>query len=277
MNEKIICDLCPHFCNLKEGQVGFCNGRKNIDGEIKSITYGKALSLSLDPIEKKPLYYFKRGSNILSFGTFGCNMACIFCQNYQLARGKEGQFRHYYLEPERLIDIAEYEKRNNNIGIAFTYNEPLINYEYILDVGKLAKEKNLDIVLVSNGQINDKYLDELLPLVSAWNIDLKSFSKESYKKLKGSLDTTLNTIKRVYESGAHLEITTLVVPNISDDLEEFKEEVEFISSLDENIPLHLTRYFPSYKYNEKATDINLMYEMKGIGNEKLNNVMLGNV
>lgn len=277
MSEKVVCDLCPHFCNLSEGKVGFCNGRKNINGEIKSLTYGKALSLSLDPIEKKPLYYFKKGKNILSFGTFGCNMDCLFCQNHILARGKAGQFRYIELSPEELLEIGEFEKKNNNIGIAFTYNEPLINYEYILKTAKLSKDRDLDIVLVSNGQINDKYLENLLPFVSAWNIDLKSFSKKTYKMLKGDLDITLNTIKKVYESGSHLEITTLVVPGISDDLDEFEKEVKFISNLDKDIPLHLSRYFPNYKYKKRATDLKVLYEMKNIGKKHLNKVILGNV
>lgn len=273
---KITCDLCPRFCSLSENKVGFCNGRKAQMGKIIPINYGEILSMSLDPIEKKPIQFYKNNSMILSVGTFGCNMNCQFCQNYEIARAKESDYPTRKILPEQLINIAIDNKRLGNIGIAFTYNEPLIGYEYILDVAKLSEKEDLDIVIVSNGQINEKYLRELIPYVAAWNIDLKAFSEENYKKLGGDFKTTLRSIEMI-SLKSHLEITTLVVPGISDDLELFKKQVEFIGNLDENILLHLTRYIPRYKYTLPPTSIELLNEMKEIAKKHLKNVVLGNI
>ncbi|NLD17149.1 MAG: AmmeMemoRadiSam system radical SAM enzyme [Tissierellia bacterium] len=276
MNNTITCDLCPRYCTLKEGAIGFCNARKNVNGKILSLNYGKLLSLVLDPIEKKPLAYYKPGSMILSVGTFGCNMNCQFCQNYEIARAKETDYRTYDVSSEDLIKIAIDKKQEGNIGIAFTYNEPLVGFEYVLDTSKLAKANDLDAVVVTNGQINENYLKELLPFISAWNIDLKSFSEEGYKKLGGDFKTTLKTIELTSKT-SHIEVTTLVVPGISDDLNLMEEEAKFLASLDKNIPLHINRYIPRYKYNEPATDIKLLLEMEEIAKEYLNRVSIGNI
>lgn len=276
MNNTITCDLCPRYCTLKEGAIGFCNARKNVNGKILSLNYGKLLSLVLDPIEKKPLAYYKPGSMILSVGTFGCNMNCQFCQNYEIARAKETDYRTYDVSSEDLIKIAIDKKQEGNIGIAFTYNEPLVGFEYVLDTSKLAKSNDLDAVVVTNGQINENYLKELLPFISAWNIDLKSFSEEGYKKLGGDFKTTLKTIELTSKT-SHIEVTTLVVPGISDDLNLMEEEAKFLASLDKNIPLHINRYIPRYKYNEPATDIKLLLEMEEIAKEYLNRVSIGNI
>lgn len=276
MNNTITCDLCPRYCTLKEGAIGFCNARKNVNGKILSLNYGKLLSLVLDPIEKKPLAYYKPGSMILSVGTFGCNMNCQFCQNYEIARAKETDYRTYDVSSENLIKIAIDKKQEGNIGIAFTYNEPLVGFEYVLDTSKLAKANDLDAVVVTNGQINENYLKELLPFISAWNIDLKSFSEEGYKKLGGDFKTTLKTIELTSKT-SHIEVTTLVVPGISDDLNLMEEEAKFLASLDKNIPLHINRYIPRYKYNEPATDIKLLLEMEEIAKEYLNRVSIGNI
>lgn len=273
---KITCDLCPRYCKIPEEGMGFCKARTAKDGKIKSLSYGRLLALDLDPIEKKPLNYFYPGSMILSAGSFGCNMACSFCQNHILARSGPATLRTYEMSPEDLIKIAEDQRHRGSIGIAFTYNEPLINFEYIRDSFILAKERDLKTVLVSNGQINDPYLEILLPLVDAWNIDLKAFSKKAYKTLGGDLETTINTIKRASQT-SHLEVTTLVVPGISDKLEDFKREVDFLAELDPSIPLHLSRYFPSYHYEKPPTDLSLMEEMKNLAEEKLERVLLGNV
>ncbi|NLJ94905.1 MAG: AmmeMemoRadiSam system radical SAM enzyme [Clostridiaceae bacterium] len=276
MNKVITCDLCPRFCRLAENQTGFCKARQNIDGKIKSLTYGKWLSIALDPIEKKPLAYFKQGSMILSVGTFGCNMTCPFCQNHQLARASVDDFPSKSLSPDELVEQALDLKTIGNIGIAFTYNEPLINFEYIRDTAKLARQANLETVVVTSGQINKPYLEELLPLISAWNIDLKSFSEAGYQRLGGDFKTTLETIRLAAEV-AHVEITTLVVPKISDDLAEFKQQVDFIAQIEPEIPLHLTRYFPYYKYNEPPTSISLLQEMAKLARKKLNRVKIGNI
>ncbi len=246
------------------------------NGKINSLTYGKIIALSLDPIEKKPLSFFRPGTWILSAGTFGCNMNCVFCQNFTLARAGISDVKSYDIAPEELVQEAINLRSRGNIGIAFTYNEPTVNYEYVRDTFKLAQEVKLETVLVTNGQINEPYLEVLLPLTGAWNIDLKSFSEENYRKLGGDLDTTLRTIRRAAAT-CHVELTTLVVPGISDDLEDFKREIQFIADLDPGIPLHLSRYFPRYHYHEPATSIELMLEMQDMAEEKLEHVVLGNV
>lgn len=275
-DSSTICDLCPRECRIQEGQLGFCNGRKNIEGEIVPINYGKVLSLAMDPIEKKPLSHFKPGSYILSVGTFGCNMACSFCQNYTIARATEGDYPSYDISPETLVSLAKDRELEGNIGIAFTYNEPLVGFEYVRDTAKLAKENNLDTVVVTNGQINEAYLKEILPYISAWNIDLKAFSKEIYRQLGGDFETTLRTIELASQV-AHVEVTTLVVPKISDDRELFKEEVDFLAKLDKNIPLHITRYFPRYHYREKMTSRKVLSEFYELAKAQLNYVELGNI
>ncbi|NLL63602.1 MAG: radical SAM protein [Ruminococcaceae bacterium] len=317
MNEKITCQLCPHYCKLSEGQIGLCGARQaklssgseaseiteitettetteTIEAPIKTeksyeskekplkalevvpLNYGKVTSFALDPIEKKPLLYFHPGANILSVGGFGCNMSCPFCQNYHIASRGRKQDVIYDIPPEQLITLANSEKRLGNIGIAFTYNEPLIAFEYVLDTAKLAQNEGLEIVLVTNGQINEPYLKQLLPYVSAWNIDLKCFSEETYKKLGGDFNTVLKTIE-LAQATSHVEITTLVVPKISDNEDEMYEMAKFLASLNPDIPLHLSRYFPCYKYDEPATDINKMKKLKEIASKHLNRVRLGNM
>jgi pyruvate formate lyase activating enzyme len=276
MSEPITCQLCPHYCKLNEGQIGFCGARQAKSGEVQPLNYGKITSLALDPIEKKPLAYYHPGSMILSVGSFGCNMVCPFCQNYHISDRKRKQHRVHDITPEQLTALAKSEKNRGNIGVAFTYNEPLIAFEFILDTAKLVKTEDLKIVVVTNGQINEPFLKELLPYVSAWNIDLKSFSETTYKKLGGSLRTVLRTIE-LAQAAAHVEITTLVVPGISDNEDEMREEAKYLAALNPNIPLHLSRYFPCYKYTEPATDITKMYALKGIAEQYLNRVRLGNM
>lgn len=276
MNNAKICGLCPRNCKLSEGALGFCKARKNIEGKIISINYGKLLSIALDPIEKKPLNRFRPGTWILSVGSFGCNMNCCFCQNHEIARAGESDYKSRELSPAELTELAKIERVRGNIGIAFTYNEPLVGFEYVLDTAIEAKQAGLETVLVTNGQINEEYLRDLLPHISAWNIDLKCFSEEGYRKLGGDFNTTLKTIE-LASGGSHVEVTTLVVPGISDNIDEFNAEARFLSNLNKDMPLHLSRYFPRYRYNEKPTDLKLLYEMKKIAEEHLNYVYLGNV
>lgn len=276
INKKIHCDLCPHRCHLQEGATGKCRARKNEGGKIVSLTYGKWTSLSLDPMEKKPLAYFHPSTKILSVGTFGCNMACPFCQNYQISRGTVDNSPVVEISPQDLVALTVKKRGLGNVGLAFTYNEPLINFECVMDTAKLAKEAGLVTVMVTAGQINAPYLDRLRPLIDAWNIDLKSFSRESYQRLGGDLDTTLSTIRKAHEKG-HVELTTLIVPGISDDLDDFQRQIDFIADLDPTIPLHLSRYFPCYDYHEPATDLGLMMTMAEMAQSKLTRVHLGNV
>jgi len=180
------------------------------------------------------------------------------------------------VRPEDLISLAKTEKRRGNIGIAFTYNEPLIAFEFVLHTAKLARAEDLKTVLVTNGQVSEPYLKELLPYISAWNIDLKAFSEEGYRRLGGDFKTTLRTIETAF-GAAHVEVTTLVVPGISDSAEEMKAEAEFLSNLSPFIPLHLSRYFPSYRYTEPATSRSKMIELKEIAERYLERVRFGNM
>lgn len=269
----IKCLLCPHLCLIKENQIGKCGVRKNIDHKLLSLNYGKVTSIAIDPIEKKPLYHFYPGTNILSIGTYGCNMKCIFCQNYHISQKVP---KTYHVSNDALLD---YIKTYDSIGIAFTYNEPLISYEYIYDTVVYIKEKQPDvkIVLVTNGFINSKPLLDILPYIDAFNMDLKAFTDKFYRRIcQARLDPVLNTINLVYDK-AHLEVTTLMVTDENDSFEEIGAIAKFLSDLDKNIPLHLSRYYPNYLMKKPATDIKKMYQSKKEAEKYLNYVYLGNI
>lgn len=275
MNKRI-CNLCPHHCELAEGQIGFCRTRRNEGGQINSLNYGRVTSLAIDPIEKKPLYHFYPGSVILSLGSFGCNMACPFCQNHTISQGGEQEVR-WQISPVQLVELAqESSQKYGSIGVAFTYNEPLLSYEYLRDTLPLLRQAGQKAVLVTNGQIEEEPLRELLPYVDAMNIDLKTFSEKTYAKLGGSLQAAQRTIQMAAEVGVHVEVTTLVVPGISDNVDEFCAEVDWLAGVSREIPLHLSRYFPRYKYNEAATPLERLHEFKALAEEKLYYVHLGN-
>ena len=270
------CHVCWRQCRIKEGGLGYCRARTVKDGVVIQESYGKLTSLALDPIEKKPLSFFHPGTMILSAGSYGCNMACPFCQNYEIAREAAASRHTIEIGPKALVEKALALKDRENIGIAFTYNEPLVGYEYIRDTATLARDAGLLTVVVTNGQIEEEPLRELLPLISAWNIDLKSFSEEAYKKLGGRLKVTLRTIE-LASATAHVEITTLVVPGLSDDESMMREEAAFLAAIDPAMPLHLSRYFPCYEYHAPATAIQTMYRLQGVAKESLERVVLGNI
>ena len=274
---KQACNLCPHHCALAEGQVGFCRTRHNEGGQIKSLTYGRVTSLAIDPIEKKPLYHFYPGSVILSLGSFGCNMACPFCQNHTISQGGEQEVR-WQISPEQLVELAqETSQQHGSIGVAFTYNEPLLSYEYLRDTLPLLHQAGQKAVLVTNGQIEEEPLTELLPYMDAMNIDLKTFADKTYAKLGGSLQAAQRTIQMAAEAGVHVEVTTLVVPGISDDINEFCAEVDWLAGVNREIPLHLSRYFPRYQYKASATQLDKLYELQRIAQKRMKYVYLGNV
>ena len=273
---KLICDICPNYCNLSEGQVGMCKARSNKAGKITAINYGHITSLALDPIEKKPIRKFQSGKNILSVGSFGCNLKCSFCQNHNISMVGQEKAKSEYKSPAQLVEMALNLTKRNNIGIAYTYNEPLIGYEYVRDCAKLAKEHDLKNVVVSNGSFNKKVLDEIIPYIDAFNIDLKGFSQEFYKKVGGDLETVKNFIKQAAKH-AHVEVTTLIIPDENDSKEEMEELSEFIASINPEIPLHVSRFFPIYKMNDKApTDVSKVYELAKIAGKKLKYVFEGN-
>ena len=271
------CGLCPHKCNLNQNKTGLCGTRKNIDGNIKSISYGQVTSLAVDPIEKKPLYHFYPGTAILSVGGFGCNMKCPFCQNYSISQ--QGiEVSQGYVSPEEMVEFARKATlKAGSIGVAFTYNEPFLSYEYLLDVAPLLKAEGQKVVLVTNGQICQEPLKAILPYIDAMNIDLKAFSEDGYKWMGGDFKTTKNTIRLSLEAGVHVEVTTLVIPGINDDSDMMRSEAMWISKLRKDIPLHLSRYFPRYKLQTEATPVATLYRLQEISQECLDYVYLGNV
>lgn len=272
--DSIRCRICPHNCILKEGKFGICRVRTLKDNVPVAINYGEVTSIAVDPIEKKPLYHFKPSKNILSIGSFGCNMTCSFCQNYEISQCNPNS---EYLDIEKLINMLP--TIENNAGIAFTYNEPLIWYEFIYDAAKKVKEKypEMSVVVVTNGFINKEPLLKLLPYVDAMNIDLKGYTDRYYKNICGAkLEPVLETIKTASEY-CHVEITTLLVSDENDSIEEVREISKFISKVDENIPLHLSRYFPKYKMLNDATKLEKINEAQIEAKKYLKHVYVGNV
>jgi len=239
-----------------------------------AINYGEVTSMGVDPIEKKPLYHFKPSKDILSIGSFGCNMTCSFCQNYEISQGRP---QTEYISIEKLIDMIP--SIENNVGVAFTYNEPFMWYEYIYDAAKRIKENNSNtsVVVVTNGYINEEPLMKLLPYVDAMNIDLKGYTNRYYNKICGAkLEPVLETIKIANEH-CHVEITTLLVSEENDSVEEAREIAKFIASVNENIPLHLSRYFPRYKMENSATKIEKITKARTEAQKYLKYVYVGNV
>ncbi|WP_045175959.1 AmmeMemoRadiSam system radical SAM enzyme [Anaerocellum danielii] len=270
--KKVRCKLCPHGCILSQGSTGFCRARKNVDGKLYSLNYGYISSIAFDPIEKKPLYHFYPGSSILSIGTFGCSFRCLHCQNFEISQLTPNVFE---VEIEKLIALAK--KDPKCIGIAFTYNEPTIWFEYVMDVAKAFKQEGLKTVLVTNGYLNEEPLQELLEVIDSANIDVKAFNDEFYKKVCSG---DLETVKRFVEVCAkkiHIEITTLIIPTLNDRDEEIENLAKWIASIDDRIPLHLTRYFPRYKMTLPPTPKETLMRLREVAKKYLVNVYLGNI
>ncbi|MDK2945912.1 AmmeMemoRadiSam system radical SAM enzyme [Geotoga petraea] len=274
-DDIVVCNLCPHHCRIQDGKTGICDVRKNQDGKLISLNYSEITAFGLDPIEKKPLFHFKPGEEILSLGTWGCNLSCPFCQNFEISKTSPQEKK--IIQPFEIVGLMKKYKVN---GVAYTYSEPVVWYEYVLETSKLVKqenEKNYN-VMITNGFIEKEPLKELLPYIDAFNIDLKTFDEKIYKKeLKGELENIKNNIEFLYKQGKHVEITTLIVPGISNDLKLLENEFKFISSVSQKIPLHLSRYFPRYKYDQMPTDIGIMKEFYHLAKKYLDHVYLGNV
>lgn len=271
-DKAVHCMLCPHDCRISDGKYGVCRVRKNNRGILTSENYGIISSIAMDPVEKKPLYHFYPGKRILSAGSFGCNMRCAFCQNWEISQQRlEGGF----LYPAELVNIAK--RQGNNIGIAFTYNEPSIWYEYVYDCLMAAKENSLKTVLVTNGYINMRPLKYFLPYVDAMNIDVKAYKESYYEKVcYGSLKPVLKTVEEASKH-CHVEVTTLLVTGLNDDVEDIENLTKWLSQVDKNIPIHFTRYFPNYKMNNPATPMEKLQIACDIGKKYLNFVYAGNV
>ena len=276
MSEKKVCEICPHHCRLAENEIGFCRGRFNDGEKITALNYGAVTSLALDPIEKKPLYHFFPGSWILSVGSYGCNLNCPFCQNFEISMADKN-FPAHHLPPEKLVAIAlDLARERKNIGVAFTYNEPFISYEFIRDTSELLHKVNLKSVLVTNGTVTSSALKKILPLIDAMNIDLKGFSQKIYDELGGDFETVKNTIQIANQS-CHVEVTTLIVPHMNDSENEMNAEAKWLASISENIPLHVSRFFPRYKVlNHAPTDIKKVYRLAEVARQYLKFVYTGN-
>ncbi len=273
---KTVCRICPHHCAIEEGRRGLCRAREARDGEVICANYGQVTSLALDPIEKKPLRRFHPGSTILSVGSYGCNLRCPFCQNCDIAQSDGSKLTLERITPEELIDTAVSLQSRGNIGVAYTYNEPLVGYEFVLDCAKLAHERGLVNVVVTNGYICAKPLQELLPYIDAMNIDLKGFTERFYHKLGGDLETVRQTIALAAKS-CHVEVTTLVIPGENDSEEEMRELVKWLASVNKDIPLHISRFFPRYQMLDKpATPVDTIYKLAKIAHEHVSYVYTGN-
>lgn len=271
---QVKCLLCPHHCLIASGKSGICMVRKNEQGTLVAEAYGKITSIALDPIEKKPLYYYHPGSNVLSVGSYGCNLSCSFCQNWTIASRRA---EYEYLDPASLARLSADYKRLDSIGVAFTYNEPLINWEYVYESAVRIKANGQKNILVTNGFINARPLDELLPYIDAMNIDLKSFHDQFYRKTCGGrLQPVLDTIARC-AGRCHLEITTLLIPGLNDSEEEIDQLAAWLATIDPATPLHLTRHHPAYKMMQpQPIEIDRMNKLADIARRYLSRVRLGN-
>lgn len=270
------CLLCPHLCLIRSGQRGICGVRENLQGDIDLITSGVISGYAMDPIEKKPLYHFFPGSVILSIGSYGCNLRCDFCQNYNISQEVLTE-RSTRLDPEKIAVKAAAASRN--IGIAYTYNEPVIWYEYVVECAKLIARENMKNVIISNGYIRKEPLIELTRYIDAFNIDLKSFNNEFYRRYAGAtLRPVLDAIGIIAASGRHLEITTLIVPGLNDSPDEMRQEAEWIAeNAGQSVPLHLSRYFPNYHRGDPATPPETVLMLREIAEEYLDFVYAGNM
>lgn len=270
------CLVCQNRCRLRERQTGVCGARRNVGGQVVSVNYGRVTGMSIDPIEKKPLRMFEPGSLILSVGSFGCNLACPFCQNYMISMAEENRVDYEMVSPQELADRAVKLKSQGNIGIAYTYNEPLVGWEYVRDTARLIRQAGMKNVIVTNGSVSEEVLKEVLPWTDAMNIDLKGFSQGYYRKLGGNLETVKQFI-RLASKECHVELTTLIVPGENDSRKEMEAEAAWIASLDPQIPLHVTRFFPMWRMQDRsATDVETVYELAEVARAYLKHVWVGN-
>jgi pyruvate formate lyase activating enzyme len=275
--DKIVCLLCRHYCKLKEDQVGICGVNQNKNQKLKTLVYGKVAALNVDPIEKKPLYHFLPDTKSLSLGTVGCNFQCPFCQNWQISQTSKSD-SSYELTPQQIVDLAV-EKGCNSIS--YTYNEPTIFYPFAKDIALFAKKRGIKSIFVSNGFESQEVIEDMKGVIDAFNIDLKSFDEGYYKRsLKGSLESVLDTLKRLKDGGFWVEVTTLIVPNVNDSKEELAKIANFIATkLDIYTPWHISAFHPDYKMKDSSfTNLDKMLEAKEIGERAgLKYIYMGNI
>lgn len=272
---SVTCTLCFHHCRLEEGQTGLCRARANRGGVLQPLNYGRLTALALDPIEKKPLRRFHPGSLILSVGSFGCNLHCPFCQNAGIAAaGAESPTRD--CTPRQLAEEALRLRPRGNIGVAYTYNEPLVGYEFVRDCAEEVRRAGLCNVLVTNGTLEEQPWRALLPLLDAVNIDLKGFTEGWYRRLGGDLETVKRSIV-LAASCCHLEVTTLVVPGENDSEEEMRALSAWLASVRPDIPLHVSRFFPRHRMQDRPpTPVQTVFRLAEVARERLSYVYTGN-
>ena len=280
-----VCDVCFRHCKIEENSIGFCGARTCVNGKITAANYGKLTSVALDPIEKKPLKMFFPGSMILSLGSYGCNLRCPFCQNSSISWSKKAfdyKDKADYYSPQEIVNTALKLRAQGNIGLAFTYNEPLIGYEFIRDTAKLSKQNGLKNVLVTSGTATLKVLEEISPYIDAMNIDLKAFTNDFYKDfLQGDIKMVKDFITQAVQT-CHVELTTLIIPDKNDTPEEMRELSTWVSTLqtkfNKKIPLHITRFFPAFNYTaSEPTPVSTIMSLVEVAKEKLEYVFAGNV
>ncbi|MCF8345965.1 MAG: AmmeMemoRadiSam system radical SAM enzyme [Bacteroidales bacterium] len=273
---RVRCDLCPHLCIISETRSGQCGVRSLHNGKLISNNYGRLSSIAMDPIEKKPLYHFYPGEHVFSIGSVGCNMHCKHCQNEQISQCigiAPGQLNAYSVDKI----VARIRSRGSGI-VAFTYNEPVVSYEYMVDVADALKGSGIACVMVTNGYIMPGPLARLLPYFSGFNVDLKAFSDQFYKKITGArLQPVIDTLEAIKAAGSHLEITYLVIPGLNDDPEEFSNMIAYINRVfGRDQVLHLSRYFPSYQMSLPPTPLSTLHKLMEIAGEQLDHVYTGN-
>ena len=271
---EAVCKTCPRHCRLADGAIGFCRARRAEGGRVVAANYGQISSLALDPIEKKPIAFFHPGSNILSIGSYGCNLRCPFCQNDGISQHGVDEVPCRTATPVELADLAARLKDDqDNIGLAYTYNEPLVGWEFVRDCAKEIRARGMFNVLVSNGCANEEVVLELAPLIDAANIDLKGPSQDYYDWVGGDFKAVCRTISLLHEAGCHVEVTTLVVPGRNDSDADIDAIAAFVASISPDIPLHVTRFFPRFQMSDASpTPVATVRRLADLAHRRLSRV-----
>ena len=277
--EMAICGTCPRHCNLAEGAFGFCRARKAVGGRVVAANYGKITSLALDPIEKKPIAFFHSGENVLSVGSFGCNLRCPFCQNDSISQCGEDGVSCQSATPVELADLAlRVRRERGNLGLAYTYNEPLVGWEFVRDCAREVHARGMLNVLVSNGCAEAAVVEELAPLIDAANVDLKGPSQGYYDWVGGDFAAVCRTIRTLHAARCHVEVTTLIVPGHNDMEDDIEAIAGLVASVSPEIPLHVTRFFPRFRMSgAQPTPAGVVRHLAEVAGRRLRHVVVGNL
>lgn len=277
MSERVVCETCPRHCSLAFGEIGFCHARQERNERIVAANYGRITSIALDPIEKKPLAFFMPGSNVLSVGSYGCNLRCSFCQNDSISQHGEGDVPWREIAPDELARIALGLRSKGNIGVAYTYNEPLVGWEFVADTAEEVRKLGMKNILVSNGCVETEIAERIAPLIDAANIDLKGPDQSFYDWIGGRFEAVCNTIRILNAAKCHVEATMLVIPGRNDSEEAVREVSGFLASVSPGITLHVTRFFPRFRMMDaRATPVETIYRLAEVARENLKRVLTGN-